>query len=168
LVVAVLLAVASAALLGGALAAEPGAERAVDPAAAAPAAAASAAEPMTDWVGLLARLDTDRSRAFSAGSVAGLRAVYSDESAPLRADTLLLQHYTDRGLRVDGLRMEVRDLRLMEYDSVEAVLRVRDRIGSGRVVGARGREFALPPDAWTTHRITLRLTPAGWRISAIT
>jgi hypothetical protein len=64
--------------------------------------------------------------------------------------------------------MEVRDLRLLDYDSAEAVLRVRDRIGAGTVIGRRGRELPVPVDAWSTHRIALRLTPDGWRIAAIT
>lgn len=122
---------------------------------------------LTDWVDVLAGLDTARSRAFRDGDPAALRQVYTAGSTALRADQRLLSRYAEQGLRVEQLRMDVVDLRLLDRTAGRAELRVRDRVRGGRVVDREGRATALPADDISDHSITLVRTPDGWRIGRL-
>jgi hypothetical protein len=130
------------------------------------AVARSQGEP--NWVDVLAGLDAARSAAFGSGDRAALREVYVGGSPALETEARLIRRYAREGLRVEGLLMDVGDVRLLEARRDRVVLRVRDRVAGGALVDAAGSESELAEDAWSSHRITLRQVAGGWRIAAVT
>jgi hypothetical protein len=118
------------------------------------------------WREVLAVLDARRSRAYARGRPELLRGVYTRRSVVLRRDRALLRRYRDRGLRVVGLHLDVVDLAVQSQRRARTVLRVRDRVAAGAVVGTPARR-TLPADPVDTRVVTLRRDPGGWRISGV-
>jgi hypothetical protein len=132
------------------------------------AAAVTRSEGEPNWVDVLAGLDAARAAAFGSGDQAALSEVYVGGSPALETETRLIRRYAREGLRVEGLLMDVGDVRLLEARGDRAVLRVRDRVAGGALVDAAGSESELAEDAWSAHRITLRQVAGEWRIAAVT
>ena len=116
---------------------------------------------------LLRAWDAQRSAAYAAGSVRMLRDLYVPGSRAGRADVRVLQAWTGRGLRVEGLRTQVLELRVVAQHRDRLVLRVTDRLVAGEAVGRAGRT-PLPRDRADTRVLTLRRGSDGaWRVAAV-
>ncbi len=116
---------------------------------------------------MLALLDRRRAQAYAAAESGLLRAVYVRGSPMLRRDRAVLAAYAARDLRVRGLRMRVESVRVHRSGRRRVVLRVRDRVAGGVVVGRRIHR-PLASDLPSTRLITLRRGAAGgWRIAAV-
>lgn len=112
--------------------------------------------------------DEARSRAFADGDVAALRGLYVLGSAAGTADVGMMRAYLDRGLRVEGMRMQVLSLDVLSAEGGRLRLRVTDRLADGAVaVGAR-TEVPLPADAASTRVVELvRSEDASWRVASV-
>jgi hypothetical protein len=161
-----LLALALTVVAGGCTAgpAEPSPAR-VAPAGESPPVADSSAElPASD---VLRAWDRARARAFATDDAAALRRLYVPGSAAGTADVGLLRGYRRRGLRVEGMRMQL--LRLTVREATPGVLRLRvtDRLVGAVAVGHRVRE-PLPRDQASTRLLVLRRGQDGrWRIVSV-
>jgi hypothetical protein len=107
--------------------------------------------------------DDRRAAAWSAGDVAGLRALYTDGSVAGRRDAAMLRAWTARGLRVSGLRMQLLDVDARARGPGRLSVCVTDRLAGGVAVPGA---LALPRDAPTRHVVTLRRVAGEWRVSS--
>lgn len=123
--------------------------------------------PQRRWYVVLARLDARRERAWRRGSTALLAQVYVAGSAELALDSAHLRAYLARGLRVEGVSLDVRRLRVVDAHEGMVRLRVVDELGPVRATTADGRTRRLPTDLPTAHIVELRRQDR-WRISRIT
>lgn len=106
--------------------------------------------------------DARRSRAWAEGDVTGLRELYV-EGAGAR-DVRLLNRYTDRGLRVEGLTTQLLAVEVVSRAPGRWHLRVTDRVAGGVVVAGRDR-YRLPGDRAATRSIRLVRDRGGpWRV----
>jgi hypothetical protein len=119
------------------------------------------------WRTVLSGLDALRARAYADLRPELLHRVYTPGSRVLQRDRALLLRYRQRGLRVVGLRVRLLALREDTRRDGRVVLRVRDRVTAGTLVGATVRR-RLPGDAADARAITLRRVDRRWRISAVT
>jgi hypothetical protein len=151
------------------LSTEPAPATAADePPASVAASAAWAGSPDQHWARVLGRLDDRRALAFSRADPGLLDKVYLTGSGLRDRDARTIDAYARRGLRIEGLHMTIRALRVEVRTASTAVLSVVDRISrAARAVNSAGRSRALPRDRATAHRVTLRRVPAGWRVAAI-
>lgn len=138
----------------------------------APTTAPGGAGEVTRWLRTLQALDQRRSQVFANADPAGLDSVYVRGSSPWRADQSLLATYRLRGLRVEGLRLDISGLDIQQRatrtpDKSAVVLRVVDRLVAGAVVDRTGRRTPLPPGRAATRLVTLTAEEAGWRISGV-
>jgi len=120
----------------------------------------------TRWYAVLARLDATRERAWRSGSVGLLAQVYAAGSPELELDQANLRSYLDRGLRVDGVSLDVRRLAVVEEHRHRVRLRIVDELGPLEATTSDGRTRALPQDRPTCHLIDLR-RDGGWRIARV-
>jgi eukaryotic-like serine/threonine-protein kinase len=119
------------------------------------------------WRGVLTVLDRRRAKAYAQAAPRLLRGVYTPGSSALRRDRSLLARYRHRGLRVRHLRMEVADLCVRTRQADRVVLRVRERVAAGTVIGA-GRRRALVADDLDSRLLTLRRGGRrGWLVAAV-
>lgn len=109
--------------------------------------------------------DEQRAAAWSAGDVAGLRSLYTPGSAAGRADVTMLRAWQHRGLRVEGLRMQVFAVDVRRRTPERLVLDVTDRLVGGVTLPGR---VALPVDRPSRHRVVLRRTAGEWRVVSST
>lgn len=126
----------------------------------------AAAAPASDPRSVLAAWDERRAAAWAAGDRSALRRLYVPGSAAGRADRAMLRRWTDRGLRVVGLRVEVRALEVVAESHAWLRVRVTDRVAAGRAVG-RGVDTALPRDRATTRSVTLVRVAGEWRVGEV-
>ena len=157
LVVSLVLTVAAVWVLG------PGAAPAAGPVAA--PASSSVTPPETAearMVRLLAAWDSARAAAYHRGSVTDLQALYRPGSAAGAADVTLLRGYLARGLRVEGMRMQLLAVEAVQARPGRVAARVTDRL-SGSAVVAGERRVALPRDRATSRRVVLvRSGDSAW------
>lgn len=132
------------------------------------AAALPAADVLRAW-------DGRRAEAFAAGDLAALRRLYVPGSRAGTADRALLRGYLDRGLRVEGMRVQVLALDVLAQRSGSLRLRVTDRLVGAVAVGESGR-VALPRDEASTRVVVLRRVaatvrpdgaPGLWRVASV-
>lgn len=136
-----------------------------------------AGAPSTDPAPVPARLrasdvlrswDDARSAAFASGDVAALRGLYVLGSAAGTADVRTLRAYVARGLRVEGMRMQVLSLDVLSADGGRLRLRVTDRLADGAVAVGTGTGVALPADAASTRVVELvRADDGSWRVASV-
>jgi hypothetical protein len=112
--------------------------------------------------------DQARSRAFAEGDVAALRRLYVDGSDAGTSDARLLRSYLARGLRVEGMRMQLLALEVLDQDPRRLRVRVTDRL-TGAVAVGRDSRTRLPRDQATTRVVELRRAGPGsaWRVAAV-
>ncbi len=130
----------------------------------APAIQARAARP--DWPAVLDRLDRRRQRAYAAADPALLRSVYVSGSPVLRHDLAMLRAYSERGVRLTGVRLRTLDLTPLDRSGRYVRLRVVDQLDRP-VAHGEGGAVRLPRDRATARVIVLRDAVDGWRIAAV-
>lgn len=112
--------------------------------------------------------DDARSAAFASGDVAALRGLYVPGSAAGTADVRTLRAYLGRGLRVEGMRMQVLSLDVLSRDGGRLRLQVTDRLADGAVAVGAGTGVALPADAASTRVVELvRADDGSWRVASV-
>lgn len=119
-------------------------------------------------VGSLAVLrDWDRARAeaWAAGDVRALRRLYVPGSSAGERDAAMLRRWTDRGLRVRGMTMQVLSVELRRRTERTLVLVVTDRLARAEAVGRSGR-IRLPRDGASTRRLVFRDRGGRWRLAS--
>lgn len=124
---------------------------------------------VVDAVGSLAVLrDWDRARAaaWAEGDPAALRDLYARGSAAGRADVAMLRRWTARGLRVEGMGMQVLAVELRLRTGRRLVLVVTDRLVGAVAVGPDGRRTPLPRDGATRRRLEFRRTEGEWLLAS--
>lgn len=93
--------------------------------------------------------------------------MYAAGSQVGRSDVALLRSYLRRGLRVEGLRVQLLAVEVLDHTSGRWRLRVTDRVHGGAAVGA-GTRVTLPRDEATTRVVTLLRGPdLTWKIAAV-
>ena len=119
-------------------------------------------------VDVLHRWDLARARAYAAGDVAGLRALYVSGSSAGTTDARLLRSYETRGLRVQGMRMQLLAVQVLAHSPHRWRLRVTDRLTGAVAVGGGVRQ-PLPRDRASTRVVTLRRTSrrAPWQVASV-
>lgn len=120
---------------------------------------------VVDAVGSLAVLrDWDRARAaaWEAGDPAALGRLYARGSAAGRADAAMLRRWTARGLRVEGMAMQVLSVELRLRTDRRLVLVVTDRLVGAVAVGPGGSRTELPRDGATRRRLEFRRSGGDW------
>ena len=117
-----------------------------------------------DAAAVLHAWDDRRAAAWAAGDPAALRALYLPVSTAGRSDVAMLQAWQRRGLRVEGLRMQLLDLDVRRAATDRLELVVTDRL-TGAVAAGPGVRLELPHDRATTRRIVLVRLGARWRVA---
>ena len=116
---------------------------------------------------VLRKWDQARSRAFAEGDVAALRRLYVDGSDAGTSDARLLRAYQRRGLRVEGMRMQLLALEVLDRGPRRLRVLVTDRLTGAVAVGHDGRT-RLPRDQATTRVVELRRGPDDvWRMGSV-
>jgi hypothetical protein len=117
---------------------------------------------LRDW-------DRARAAAYAHGDVAALRRLYLGRSEAGRADARLLRRYLARGLRVEGMRTQLLELRVLAHGSHRMRLRVVERLVGAEAVHRRtGFRQPLPHAAAGERVVELRRTPDGaWRVVGV-
>jgi serine/threonine protein kinase len=120
-----------------------------------------------EWAAVLGRLDAIRALAFGRLDVGLLDSFYRRGTAPWRSDRALMDSYRSCGVRIEGLRMEVRSVAVARAGRSVVVLRVVDRFAGGTAVDASGQHTVLPHGPFTARLITLDAEGGALRISAV-
>lgn len=123
--------------------------------------AAVVARPEVAALAVLRSWDRARAAAWAAGDAQALRALYAPRSEAGREDAGMLRRWRARGLRVEGMGMQVLTLDVRARSSGRLVLVVRDRLVGATAVG-HGRRITLPRDEPTTRRLELRRVSGRW------
>lgn len=137
---------------------------------AASSAAVPASAPAVRAIDVLRSWDRARARAFAAGDVAALRRLYVPGSAAGTTDAGTLRAYLRRGLRVEGMRMQVLALDVLVGEPDRLRLVVTDRLADGAVATGPGGAVPLPADRASTRTVELvRDGPHGaWQVASVT
>lgn len=117
---------------------------------------------------LLRRWDRARAEAFAAGDPAALRRLYVPGSAAGTTDVRMLRAYLRRGLRVEGMRMQLLAVDVVERQPARIRLRVTDRLADGALAVGPGSRVPLPADAASTRAIELvRRGGDVWQVRSV-
>jgi hypothetical protein len=108
--------------------------------------------------------DDRRAAAWAAGDVAELRSLYAPGSPAGRADAAMLRSWRDRGLRIEGMGMQLLDLDVRRASAERLDLVVTDRL-TGAVAVGHGVRLPLPQDRVSTRRVVLVLRGGTWRVA---
>jgi len=117
-------------------------------------------------LGVLRAWDVRRAAAWAAGDEAALAALYTDGSAAGRRDRAMLDRYVARGLRVEGLRMQVLAGSVRSRTAGRLVLEVTDRLAHAVAVGP-GVRVELPLDRASRRTVVLRWVAREWRVAQV-
>lgn len=111
--------------------------------------------------------DWDRSRAaaWAEGDARALARLYVDGSEAGARDVAMLRAWRDRGLRVEGMSMQVLAVELRARTARRLVLVVTDRLVGAQAVGPGDRR-ALPRDDPTTRRLVFRAVNGSWLLES--
>jgi hypothetical protein len=121
-------------------------------------AVVTAVEVLREW-------DEARAAAYASGSVRALRALYVGTSGA--SDVRLLRSYLRRDYRVEGMRMQLIAVTVLDRGDRALRLRVTDRL-QGAVAVRAGREEALPRDRASTRVVRLSKGADGsWRVVSV-
>ncbi|GEB13445.1 hypothetical protein [Pimelobacter simplex] len=136
----------------------------------APAVAGAGAEVRA--LAVLHRWDRARARAWARGDPAALARLYAPRSRAGQRDVAMLRAWLRRGLRVEGLRMQVLDAALVVRDRRRLVLVVTDRLAGGLAVGRadpspRTGRRALPRDRPSARRLVFLRVAGRWLLSSV-
>lgn len=124
------------------------------------AAAVGSLAVLRDW-------DRSRARAWAEGDVAALRALYVRGSPVGERDVEMLRAWLRRGLRVEGMAMQVLAVELRRRTDRRIVLVVTDRLSGAVGVRPRsGEQVALPRDGPSTRRLVFVRSGDAWLLSS--
>lgn len=132
----------------------------------APSAARVGLLPAVGSLAVLRDWDRARARAWQSGDTVALQRLYADGSRAGRHDVAMLRRWTDRGWRVEGLRMQVLAVTLRARTARRLVLVVTDRLADAEAVRT-GRRTRLPNDLPTTRRLEFRRSGGPWRLASV-
>ena len=118
-------------------------------------------------VEVLRRWDRARAGAYAAGDMTRLRSLYVRGSPAGTADAGVLRSYLRRGLRVDGMRMQLLAVRVLGHAPRRWRLRVTDRLHGAVAVDRAGERVALPRDQASTRVVTLVRRGGRWKVAAV-
>jgi ribosomal protein L31E len=123
---------------------------------------APAVDVLHDW-------DRARARAFARGDTVALRRLYTSRSRAGTADVRTLRQYVRRGLRVEGMRMQLLAVDVLEQGSDRIQLRVTDRLADGAVAVDATSRLPLPDDVASTRVVELvRRDGSGpWQVASV-
>lgn len=117
---------------------------------------------LRDW-------DRSRARAWADGDVPALRALYLPGSAAGEQDVRMLRAWLRRGLRVEGMAMQVLGVELRRRTDRRIVLVVTDRLAGAVGVRPRsGERVALPRDGPSTRRLVFARSGGRWLLASAT
>ena len=135
------------------------------PAAVKPAWAPVAESPASD---VLRGWDRRRARAYAKGDLTALRRLYVAGAGAAGQDLRMLRAYTRRGLRVEGMRMQLLEVKVLVERPDRYRLRVTDRL-VGALAVAPGTRWRLPRDRASTRVVTLERASADapWLVAAV-
>jgi hypothetical protein len=108
--------------------------------------------------------DDRRAAAWAAGEPSALRSLYVPGSGAGHADVAMLRSWRERGLRVEGSRMQLLDLDVRRASAGRLELVVTDRL-TGAVAVGPGVRLPLPRDGFTTRRVVLVREQGEWRVA---
>ena len=115
---------------------------------------------LRDW-------DRARARAWARGDVGALRALYVRGSAVGSQDVAMLRAWLRRGLRVEGMAMQVLAVELRRRTDRRIVLVVTDRlVGAVGVRPSSGERLALPRDGPSTRRLVFVRPDETWLLAS--
>lgn len=114
--------------------------------------------------GVLHEWDVRRAAAWESADPAALRATYTPHSSAGRADVAMLRAWRERGLRIEGLRMQLLSVEVVSARHDRLVVDVADRVAAGVVVPGGA---PLPRDEVTRHRMVLRQVEGEWLVAAV-
>ncbi len=115
---------------------------------------------LRDW-------DRARAAAWASGDLAALGALYVPGAAAGRADVAMLRKWTERGLRVEGMEMQVLEIALHSQGARRLVLVVRDRLVGAVAVRPGGDDrIALPRDGASTRRLVFVKPGDQWLLAS--
>jgi ribosomal protein L31E len=121
-----------------------------------------AVDVLHDW-------DRARARAFALGDTVALRRLYTTGSRAGTADVRILRQYVRRGLRVEGMRMQLLAVDVLEQGSDRIQLRVTDRLADGAVAVDATSRLPLPDDVASTRVVELvrRDRSGPWQVASV-
>ncbi len=115
---------------------------------------------LRDW-------DRSRARAWAEGDVRALRALYERGSPVGVRDVAMLRAWLRRGLRVEGMAMQVLAVELRRRTDRRIVLVVTDRLSGAVGVRPRsGERVALPRDGPSTRRLVFVRPGGAWLLAS--
>jgi hypothetical protein len=113
---------------------------------------------------VLQRLADARARSYQSGDVGLLDAVDVAGSPSRARDQQVIRGAAAVGASYKGLRYLVRSAEMTSTDGTWATVRARVDTSAHTVVARDGRREHRPATAGVPVTISLRWTPAGWRI----
>ena len=113
--------------------------------------------------------DQRRAAAWAEGDAVALDRLYAPGSSARAADLRLLRHYTERGLVVRGLRMQVLRARVLVDRPRILVVEVTERLAPAHAARAAqpAASRALPAGRVTTHVVRFRKVGREWLVAAV-
>ena len=117
-------------------------------------------------LGPLHAWDDRRSMAWAAGEPRELQSLYVPGSPAGYADVTMLRTWHRRGLRVEGMQMQLLDLEVRRASATRLDLVVTDRL-TGAVAVGPGVRLPLPRDGATTRRVVLVREAGAWRVAQV-
>lgn len=121
-----------------------------------------------DWAGIVARLDAQRSEAFTAGDLAGLDSVYARDSPAGERDRSALRRLVAAGLRTRGLHLRTVSVKRSSLDGDAARLLVEDTLDPYVLVDSAGHRVQRRPGrGQQTWSVTLVRQSGTWKIADI-
>lgn len=131
----------------------------------APEAATVSVARAVSSLGVLRDWDRSRAAAWAANDPAALDRLYVRGSRAGAADVAMLRAWRDRGLRVEGMSMQVLAVELRARTERRLVLVVTDRLVGAEAVGSGDRRV-LPHDQATTRTLVFRRTGGRWLLAS--
>ncbi len=125
-----------------------------------------AAAPARDPLAVLHAWDVRRAEAWARGDLQALRDLYAPGSVAGRRDAAMLRAWTERGLRVRGMRMQVLAADVRARSRHRLTIAVTDRLATAVAVGG-GTRVSLPRDVASTRTIVLTRAAGEWRVASV-
>ena len=140
----------------------------VDSSSPSPPAATAEAVPIVSApaVDVLRGWDLSRAHAYAHGDAEALRSLYVAGSVAGTTDVRLLRSYAGRGLRVEGMKMQILAVDVLAHSQSRWRIRVTDRLFRAVAVG-NGARVVLPRDQASTRVVAMLLRAGAWRVASV-